>query len=380
MSAPPCPLRIGAYVYPGWHPIPERDKSFHPGFTEWELVQACQPRFAGHAQPRLPSLGAYDDRDPSQVERRLRLALDHGIDAFVYGFFWCRGKRVFQEALDEGFLGSDLGSQTPFALMWANRMPRRVLPVTHKDGPVIDPARRVQSDVADFVKLMNYVAKRYFSRPNYLRVDGAAYYSVFDSTFLVRELGVEGVTTAIQQVRTMLAREGLGSLHLAAIDPAPEIIGKIKEMGFDSVTHYVLLPEWKGPFLQDYETCALQRASEWPGFSRSSGLPYMPSIAPGWDASPRAADFGKERPAKYPWSPVVTGESPQLFQEAAERALRFAGNNTLGESIVFVASLNEWSEGHYLEPDQRHGMGWLEALRNARACHPAQMNLPNASP
>ena len=55
-------MRVAAYVYPGWHPIPERDLSFHPGFTEWELVTACAPRFAGHAQPRLPAWGPYDDR------------------------------------------------------------------------------------------------------------------------------------------------------------------------------------------------------------------------------------------------------------------------------------------------------------------------------
>jgi len=57
-------MRVAAYVYPGWHPIPERDASFHPGFTEWELVASCRPRFPGHAQPRVPALGAYDDRDP----------------------------------------------------------------------------------------------------------------------------------------------------------------------------------------------------------------------------------------------------------------------------------------------------------------------------
>ena len=67
-------MRVAAYVYPGWHPTPERDESFHPGFTEWELVEACRPRFEGHHQPRVPLLGAYDDRDPVQVGRRVRVA------------------------------------------------------------------------------------------------------------------------------------------------------------------------------------------------------------------------------------------------------------------------------------------------------------------
>ena len=131
-------MRIAAYVYPGWHPIPERDVGFHPGFTEWDLVAGCAPRFPGHAQPRVPLLGAYDDRDPVEVGRRVSLARAHGVDAFVYGFFWCRGKRVFQDALDLGFLGSREGGEAPFAIMWANRMPRRVLPVRRADAPVID--------------------------------------------------------------------------------------------------------------------------------------------------------------------------------------------------------------------------------------------------
>lgn len=33
------------------------------------------------------------------------------------------------------------------------------------------------------------------------------------------------------------------------------------------------------------------------------------------------------------------------------------------DPLVLVASLIEWSEGHYLEPDERFGMGWLEACR-----------------
>lgn len=98
-------MRVAAYVYSGWHPIPERDETFHPGFTEWELLRGCRPRFPGHAQPKVPMLGEYDDREPVEVARRVRLAAEHGVDALIYGVFWCRGKRVFEAGLDRGFLG-----------------------------------------------------------------------------------------------------------------------------------------------------------------------------------------------------------------------------------------------------------------------------------
>lgn len=354
-------------MYPGWHSIPERDAAFHAGFTEWELVEGCRPRFPGHHQPRVPLLGAYDDRDPAEVARRLELGLAHGVDAFVYGFFWCRGKRVFQDALDLGFLGSSLGGTTPFALMWANRMPRRVLPVRRSDLPVIAAERRVETDEDDFEAFVGYLCDRYFTRPNYLRVDGAVYLSIFDSTFFLRELGVNGAGRAIERARRVVRHAGVGELHLAAIDPADDVIEAVRAVGFDSVTHYVLLPRWRGPTLQDYSTEEHARAEQRESFSRRSGLPYMPSVSPGWDASPRGADFGPERPDRYPWSPVVVGSSPERFREALSRALTFESPVACPDPLTFVASWNEWSEGHYLEPDVRHRMAWLEALRDARA-------------
>ncbi len=360
-------MRIAAYVYPGWHPLPERDSSFHPGFTEWELVSACRPRFEGHHQPRVPLLGTYDDRDPAEVGRRVQLAADHGVDALVYGFFWCRGKRVFEEALDLGFLGAPQGSDMPFAVLWANRMPRRVLPVRRSDLPVIEDGRRAPSDVDDFVELVATVARAYFRRPNYVRVEGRPYFSIYDSTFFLRELGLAEATRAVRAARAWLGAHGFDDFHLAAIEPSSAVVGDLRDVGFDSVTHYVFLPDWKGPPRQDYARCANLRAGEWRRFATASGLPYMPAVSPGWDASPRAADFGAEVPGKYPWSPVVVGEHPELFQQALARAVRAAPELArLDDSLVFVASLNEWSEGHYLEPDERFGTGWLEAVRAAR--------------
>ncbi len=353
-------MRVLAYVYPGWHPIAERDASFYPGFTEWDLVYASPPRFEGHVQPRLPLWGRYDDRDPIAVERRVALCADHGIDGLVYGFFWCRGKRVFQDALDLGFLGAPSGERFPFALMWANRMPRRVLPVARTDTPVIEADRLVPSDVADFVELIGYLAERYFLRDNYLRVDGRAYFSIFDSTFFISELGVEHARIAIARAREMLASRGFPLLHLAAIEPNAATIGDVRAIGFDSVTNYVLLPEWKGEFLQDYAACVASRATQWPEIARASGLPYHPAVTPGWDASPRGADFGGAKPQKYPWWPIVVGEHPDRFRDAVALAASYP------TELVFVSSLNEWSEGHYLEPDTRFGLGWIEAVKAGR--------------
>ncbi len=65
----------------------------------------------------------------------------------------------------------------------------------------------------------------------------------------------------------------------------------------------------------------------------------------------------------------MTGESPAAFQVAVERALGYARASAVpaADRLVFLASLNEWSEGHYLEPDTRFGLGWLEAVRAARS-------------
>ncbi len=358
-------MRTAAYVYSGWHPITERDESFHAGFTEWELVRACQPRFEGHAQPKKPLLGEYDDRDPTAVGRRVRLAAAHGIDALIYGVFWCRGKRVFEAGLDEGFLASPEGQTMPFACMWANRMPRRVLPVTRSDLQVIDPSRRVPTDVEDFVNFIAMLADSYFRRPNYLRVEGKSYFSIYDSSFFVRELGPNNARTAITRARHWLEEHGHTDIHLAAIEPNLDTLQLLRDLGFDSVTHYVFLPDWKGPFQQDYRQYAELRATQWQSFAERSNLPYMPAIAPGWDASPRGADFGTKRPDKYPWSPIITGDHPDHFCEALERAYSFSSQHPIEDPLVLIASLNEWSEGHYLEPDERFGYGWLEAVRAA---------------
>ncbi len=359
------PSVIAAYVYPGWHPCPERDRGFPPGWSEWDLVLNARPHFPGHEQPNLPLDGPYDDSDPRTAARQIRTARSFGVDLFVYGFFWSRGKRVFQRALDEGFLGAP--DPFPFALMWANRMPRRVLPVKRTRGSEIDPSRLVYTDPDDFLDLVGCLEQRYFRLPAYFRVQGRPLLSIFDSTFFVRQMGPQTTARAIRQARGLLRERGYPDLFLLALNPAPSLVPELKSLGFDGASHYVLLPEWKGEYIQEYRMLARLRQSQWPELRQGCGLAYFPSVSPGWDATPRAALHGRRKVRRYPWWPVVVGRDPGLFRDHLLEALRFSrSTNDLG--LTFVASWNEWSEGHYLEPDRAFGTAWLEAVRDARAC------------
>lgn len=357
------PAKIGAYVYPGWHACPERDSHFPREWSEWDLVLNAPPRFPGHNQPRIPMEGTYDDSLPATARKQTGLASEYGVDFFVYGFFWSRGKRVFDAALDKGFLGKGGGGNFPFALMWANRMPRGVLPVKHRPGPDIVPTRLVYTDPDDFMALIKFVEERYFSLPNYFQVNGMPIFSIFDSTFFLRQLGVELACRTIRQAKEYLSKKGHQGLHLMAINPALSMIKDFKKAGFDSISHYVWLPDWKGSYQQDYGGLIEQRSREWETFAKGSGLTYFPSVSPGWDATPRGEVHGIQRPQRYPWWPVVVGEDPALFSKFLGKSIIYTKKYN-NPGICFIASWNEWSEGHYLEPDRRFGTAWLEAIRN----------------
>jgi hypothetical protein len=80
---------------------------------------------------------------------------------------------------------------------------------------------------------------------------------------------------------------------------------------------------------------------------------YFPGITSNWDNTPRAGKNGF----------VAINSSPDRFAELLHQAVDYVKDYPADHQIIFIKSWNEWAEGNYIEPDQRFGRAYLDAIK-----------------
>jgi lipopolysaccharide biosynthesis protein len=340
--------RIIAYYLPQFHPISENDEWWGKGFTEWTNAGKARPRFPGHYQPHVPAdLGFYDLRVPETRAAQAELARAYGVEAFCYYDYWFAGKRLLQRPFDEVVASGQ--PDFPFCLCWANETwtgvwhgePKRVL--IEQTYPGAEDHRH------HFETLLPAFRDR-----RYVRVDGKPLFLIFAP----RKLPDAAAT--VLQWREMAREAGLGDLHLVAVADA----AWAREHGFDGAT-FNKLKVWPRPlqipeftFFELLHRMGLPRIQRYTHQIRSMPDSFeadtYPMVIPNWDNTPRSGARGL----------VMQGSTPKLFAKHLGRVLEQTRAVPREHRFVFIKSWNEWAEGNHLEPDQRYGYQYLEAVRS----------------
>ena len=363
-----APVRVLAFYLPQFHPIPENDRWWGPGFTEWTNVVKARPLFAGHHQPHLPSdLGFYDLRVPEVREAQAELARRHGISGFCYYHYWFNGRRLLNRPFDEVLLSGR--PDFPFCLCWANENWTRVWDGKDRDvlmGQHYSP----EDDQAHIEHLLPA-----FEDPRYVRIDGKPLFLVYRS-----ELLPDPARTA-ETWRKAAAAAGVDDLYLARVESFVSNVDP-KSIGFDAAVEFA--PDWAvlpAPMFRRRPWKLLATLQHHVG-----GISVVPNayfehrvyryeeivhrmlakpevaykrfrcVTPRWDNSPRRASD----------SVIFRDSSPEVYEGWLREVVRstlvtFQGD----ERILFVNAWNEWAEGNHLEPDHRWGRTYLEATARA---------------
>jgi lipopolysaccharide biosynthesis protein len=358
-------IRAIAFYLPQFHPIPENNAWWGAGFTEWTNVTKARPLFRGHYQPHLPAdLGFYDLRLPEVRQAQVDLAREYGLYGFCYYHYWFAGKRLLNRPFDEVLASGN--PDFPFCLCWANENWTRIW--DGGDHQVLMEQRYSEEDDLAHIRWLAHA----FADLRYIRVENRPLFIIYRAHKLpdIRK------TAAIW--REECRRLGIGEIFLCRIDTASDML-RPSELGLDAAVEFQ--PDWGslGPqlgsrlrlpqfewndlrfflrrklFGDDIRVFSYRDLVNSMNNRVSSDYRRFPCVTPSWDNSPR-----RRRGAT-----VFTGSSPKLFQQwlahNIERELRSEG----ADKLVFINAWNEWAESNHLEPDQRYGHLYLEALREA---------------
>lgn len=366
-------MKIIAFYLPQYHEIPENSQWWGEGFTEWTNVKRAKPLFENHYQPRIPlHHNYYCLMDQNQTfHQQISIAKTYGIYGFCMYHYWFNGRLLLEKPMEQWL--KDKSLDFPYCICWANE--------NWTNGWVSGENKILIghdfTDREDWVRHFQYLLP-YFQDERYIRVDGKPFVGIYvpdlmgDSLeeFVTcwRELaiqnGLPGLTFFYQSVRTFLNPKCDKHLFDYGIEFQP---------GYSKMVNRSPLERWKvktfplvSQFLQkrlhfylhrDKKQCSVMDYDEmWHQILSTEPLNHkmFPGAFVDWDNTARKGHNGD----------VFFGAAPEKFETYMTKQIERA-RNLYEKEYLFLFAWNEWGECGYMEPDERFGYGYLEALKHA---------------
>lgn len=357
--------RVIAMYLPQYHPIPENDKYWGKGFTEWTNVAKAKPLFHGHYQPHIPAdLGFYDLRLPEVREFQADLARDAGIEGFCYYHYWFgNGKMLLQRPFEEVLRLKK--PDFPFCLCWANH--DWTTKTWVKGSAIVNNTMIAEQKYLgkhDDIKHFEYCLPA-FKDPRYIKIDKKPIFVIYDP------VNFRNVDKFMQCWNELALQNGMDGIYFIGMKGSRLSSYKtIIDLGFNGVCNNNRW-EAEAKATGSHIKRRLQTLLGW-----HLGLSLMkfdygsvvknyntqenkiencyPVITPGFDRTPRA---GKR-------ASIYINSTPEKFKKHVRDICNSIMEKTYDHRLIFLIAWNEWGEGNYMEPDLKWGHGYLEALKS----------------
>lgn len=367
--------KLIAIYFPQFHEISENNSWWGNGFTDWNNVRSAVPQFESHYQPRSPLHNNYYNQSQiTTLKWQVDVAKKHGIYGFCHYHYWFDGKQLLEKPTDIFLENKDI--DFPFCLSWANEtwsrrwdgndhqvLMQQTHPPTHKS----------------WKRHYDYLIKAW-NDPRAIKVDGKPVFVIYRPHF------IENIDEMLSFWRDLAKNDGLPGLYFI-FQKQYELPNNSHLKSFDAIFqfqpfeavyspnfskkniqqsllykfirgipehHLDMLRGLKSKFTKklkfhDYEITWKHIVEIRP----DRKLTTFPGAFVDWDNSSRY----KNR------ATIFRGASPEKFAKWFNRLVETLPQRNLPEDFIFLNAWNEWSEGAYLEPDEKYGYQYLEAVR-----------------
>jgi lipopolysaccharide biosynthesis protein len=353
-------MKIIAFYLPQFHQIPENDKWWGEGFTEWTNVRKAKPLFEGHYQPREP-LGDkyYNLLDKNVLKWQANLARKYGVYGFCYYHYWFNGKLLLEKPIENMLMTGE--PEFPFCLSWANEPWTRRWSGLGKD--VLMPQNYGYKK--DWERHFQYLL-RYFLDKRYILIDDKPVFIIYRTSSIVncqelleyweyraKESGLKGIYF-IETINSFQNKPYCIHSH-GVLKFEPMLT---REFGLPLFFRIKRKIRSKlSLFLKNFSLKIIDYDYIWKYILKNDNIFKNKKIFlcsfPSWDNTARRGYNGT----------VIAGASPEKFERYFKIQVKKAKNKYNSE-YIFINAWNEWAEGAYLEPDKKYGYGYLKAIKS----------------
>ena len=339
-----------AIYLPQFHPIPENDKAWGEGFTEWTNVKKAKPLFEGHYQPHVPheDVGYYDLRDPEVMVRQAAMAKEYGIYGFAFYHYWFNGKRLLETPLDNMLKTGK--PDFPFLYIWANENWTK-----RWDGLDNDIIIKQDYSHDDDLEHIRFLCKNVFNDKRYIIIDEKPVFLVYRTELF------PNIKETARIWREEAQKFGFKDLYLVRVENFVAGVNPV-DIGFDAAMEFAPDNRCMGDpdnIIENNQLISVNTNYKeiiTRTIDKHFNYKAFRCVFPSWDNSSR----------KKKNILLTTQNSPELFAYFFNQLLFYTEQNLeKEEQLIFINAWNEWGEGCHIEPDQKSGYAYLNGIKES---------------
>lgn len=352
--------KLIAMYLPQFHEIPENNKWWGKGHTEWVSCKSAKKYFKNQYQPKVPlNNNYYNLLNGKTQEWQAKIAKENGIYGFCYYHYWFNGKMLLEKPAENMLKNKNININ--FCFSWANHSWTNS--VSRLDSKTL--IQQTYGEEEDWIKHINYLIQ-FFKDERYIKINNKPVFIIYDLKSIkcfpqmkkvfervVKENGFDG----IYYISTLKEEKDIKTLLNNEVDAQFEYQPRFS-LGITKKINYSFYYNYKRFICKTYlnRICKTRYDKVWKLiFKRTPNnkKTYLGAYI-NWDTTARWGKRGEYH----------TGYSIEKFEKYFTK--QYKRSLERKDEFLFITAWNEWSEGAYIEPDEKYNDSVLKVIKKVK--------------